>query len=158
MMVRGRTGDLLGPHHEEVIVLVQDRVIALIALAACAVVYWATLSYPPEVVAFPKFLLYVFGGLSVLIFLFPGQQKSYNFKMIFSKEKMVTIFLLVGYTIVFPIVGYFVTTFIFAIIYLMIFKRQGIGQYLIYSGIFTALMYLVFQKGLYVWFPEGLLL
>jgi len=157
-MVRAGQERCSAPYHEEVVVLVIDRVIALIALAVCSLVYWATLSYPPEVVAFPKFLLYVFGGLSVLIFIFPGQQKSYNFKKIFSKEKFLTIFLLIGYTIVFPIVGYFVTTFIFAIIYLWIFKRQGLGQYLIYSAIFSALMYLVFQKGLYVWFPEGLLL
>lgn len=149
---------LPGPHHEEVIVLVIDRVIALIAIAVSALVYWRCLSYPPEVVAFPKFLLAVFVGLAVFLFIFPGRQKSYDLKMIFSKEKMVTVLLLAGYTIAFPFLGYFVTTFIFAIIYLWGFKREGLGYYLIYSGIFVAVMYGIFQKGLYVWFPEGLLL
>lgn len=127
-------------------------------MAASALVYWATFSYPIEVVAFPRFLLFVFFGLAVFLFLFPGRRKGSQAKIIFSKEKMLTILLLVGYTIIFPLLGYFVTTFIFAVFYLWVFQRKGTGYYLIYSGIFAALMYIVFQKGLYVWFPEGLLL
>lgn len=138
--------------------LVQDRIIALIAVVVSALIYWKTFSYPTEVVAFPRFLLIVFFGLGILLYIFPGRQKGPKAKMIFSKEKMVTILLLVGYTILFPIVGYFVTTAIFAVFYLWIFKRQGVGYYLIYSCIFVIVMYVVFQKGLYVWFPEGLLL
>ena len=154
----GWTGTLSSHRFEEVIVLVQDRVIALIAAAVSILVYWKTFAYPSEVVAFPRFLLAVFFGLAALLFIFPGRHKSYNFKLIFSKEKIITVLLLVGYTVVFPVVGYFVTTFIFAVFYLWMFKREGLGSYLIYSGIFVSVMYVVFQKGLYVWFPEGLLL
>jgi len=138
-------------------VLVLDRKIAMIALCITAFFFWNTFSYPPEVVAFPRFLLVVFFILSLLLFLFPRQKSARNAEAIFSKEKLVSVVMLIGYAIIFPILGYFITTFLFAVSYLWYFRRNGIGGYLAYSFIFLLIMYAVFQKWLYVWFPEGLL-
>lgn len=135
-----------------------DRVIALVIIAGSILVYWKTTTYPPEVVAFPKFLLAIFFLLSILLFIFPRSEKKYDIKRIFSHEKVTTLALLLAYTIIFPFLGYFVTTLVFTVIYLWIYQRNGLTSYFIYSIIYCGAMYLIFQKFLYVWFPKGLLI
>ncbi len=136
--------------------LVLDRKIALIALALGAVAFWNTYAYPREVVAFPRFLLYILFALSVLLFIFPRQRTAeHPVSIIYSKEKLLSFFLLVAYAVIFPFVGYFVTTFVFIVFYLWLFRRKGWGFYFLFAVVYVALMYAVFQKWLYVWFPEG---
>ncbi len=136
--------------------LALDRKIALIALAVCAAVYWDTFSYPHGAVAFPRFLLYIFFGLCVLLLIFPRQRETERpVSVIYSREKLISFFLLIAYTVAFPLVGYFVTTFVFIVFYLWLFKHKGMGYYLLFAGAYVLLMYAVFQKWLYVWFPEG---
>ncbi|MBN1827587.1 MAG: tripartite tricarboxylate transporter TctB family protein [Deltaproteobacteria bacterium] len=138
--------------------LVLDRKIALAAIAVCSIFYWATFSYTPEIVAFPRFLCYALYILAGLLFAFPRQHSEYAARIIYSKEKLLSIGMLIAYTIIFPFVGYFVTTFIFSMAYLWIFRRKGLVAYIIFAAIYLAVMYVVFQKWLYVWFPEGLLI
>jgi hypothetical protein len=145
---------LLNPEAE----LILDRKISLFLIAFCGFFYYLTFAYPPRTVAFPRFLLLIFFFLSVLLFVFPGRGQKYSFGEVFSSEKMVTLLLLIGYTILFPFIGFFVTTFVFAVFYMWLFRRKGFPRYFLIAAAYVAIMYIVFQKLLYVWFPEGLLM
>jgi len=138
--------------------LILDRKISLTLIAFCGFFYYLTFAYPPRTVAFPRFLLLLFFFLSVLLFIFPGRGQTYNFGEVFSSEKIVTLLLLIGYTILFPLIGFFVTTFCFAVFYMWLFRRKGLSQYILIAAAYVAVMYIIFQKLLYVWFPEGILL
>lgn len=120
--------------------------------------YRATFRYPPEIVAFPRFLLWIFLGLSVLLFIFPGGHPNYNFKAIVSKEKIISVLLLIAYAVLFPYLGFFVTTFLFAVLYMWVFNKKYLKKYIIIAAVYLMVIYFVFQKWLYVWFPEGLLM
>jgi hypothetical protein len=138
--------------------LVLDRKISLLLIAFCSFFYYLTFAYPPRTVAFPRFLLLIFFFLSLLLFIFPGRGQKYSFREVFANEKIVTLLLLIGYTILFPLIGFFVTTFFFAIFYMWLFQRKGLPRYFLIAAAYVAIMYIVFQKLLYVWFPEGLLM
>jgi uncharacterized BrkB/YihY/UPF0761 family membrane protein len=120
--------------------------------------YFLTFSYPPRTVAFPRFLLLLFFILSVLLFIFPGEPQKYSLREVFSSEKSITVLLLIAYTILFPLIGFFITTFFFAVFYMWLFRRKGLRRYLLIAAVYVAVIYMVFQKLLYVWFPEGWLL
>ncbi len=138
--------------------MVLDRKISIIAICFAAALYAATFKYPVEVIAFPRFLIWTLLGLSVLLFIRPGHTSGYSLKELLPKEKVIAALLLVVYIIVFPIVGYFVTTFIFAILYMWIFNRKDLKKYLLVAAVYCGIIYLLFQKWLFVWFPEGMLM
>lgn len=138
--------------------MILDRKISLLLVAFCGFFYYLTFAYPPRTVAFPRFLLLIFFLLSILLFIFPGRGQKYNFREVFSSEKIVTLLLLIGYTILFPLLGFFVTTFFFAVFYMWLFRRKGLPQYILIAVAYVAIIYIIFQKLLYVWFPEGILL
>ncbi len=138
--------------------LALDRKIASAIFVATCLIYWHTYSYPSEIVAFPRFILVVMGLLSLLLFFFPRQQQGMCLGEIFSRERVATMALVIAYAVVFPYLGYFVTTFVFAVLYLWLFERRGLGRYVLYSAIFCLIMYAVFQKFLFIWFPEGILI
>jgi hypothetical protein len=138
--------------------VVLDRKISLVLIAFCAFFYYLTFSYPPRAVAFPRFLLLVFLLLCVLLYIFPGRERKYRFREVFSSEKNITVLMLIGYTLLFPFLGFFVTTFLFAVLYMWLFRREELPKYLLIAAVYVAVLYLVFQKMLYIWFPEGLLM
>ncbi|MBZ4654923.1 MAG: Tripartite tricarboxylate transporter TctB family [Peptococcaceae bacterium] len=138
--------------------LLLDRKIALVLMAVFLLFYAVSYMYPPETVSFPRFLLWIFLGLSILLFTFPRKHPDYSLKIVFSREKVVSILLLIAYAVIFPIIGFFTTTFAFAVLYMWIFNHSGIRQYIIVTAIYLIVVYFVFQKWLYVWFPEGLLM
>ena len=138
--------------------MILDRKISLLLIAFCGFFYYLTFAYPPRTVAFPRFLLLIFFLLSVLLFIFPGRPQTYSFREVFSSEKNISILLLIAYTILFPLIGFFVTTFVFAVFYMWLFRRKGLPQYILIAAAYVAILYIIFQKLLYVWFPEGILL
>jgi len=135
-----------------------DRKIALISVGFFAAFYAATFRYPPETVSFPRFLLWIFLVLSVILFIFPKKHPDYSFKAILPKEKVTAALLLIGYTVIFPKLGFFVTTFCFSIIYMWAFNKKDLKKYVMIAAVYILIVYFVFQKWLYVWFPEGLLM
>jgi hypothetical protein len=136
--------------------MLMDRKISLVLMALFAAFYATTFKYKAEIVAFPRFLLWIFLGLSILLFIFPKGHPNYNIKAILAKEKLLAALLLVIYAIVFPRLGFFVTTFIFAVAYMWIFSKKHLKNYVIIAAVYLVIVYIVFQKLLYVWFPQGL--
>jgi len=133
-----------------------DRKIALVSIGFFAIFYAATFRYPPETVSFPRFLLWILLSLSVLLFIFAKGHPDYSFKAIVPKEKVIAALLLIVYTVVFPVLGFFVTTFLFAVLYMWVFNKKDLKKYIIVAAVYITIIYFVFQKWLYVWFPEGL--
>ncbi len=135
-----------------------DRKIALVLMTVFLLFYVVSYMYPPETVSFPRFLLWVLLGLSILLFIFPRKHPHYSLRIVFSREKLISILLLIAYAVMFPIVGFFTTTFVFAVLYMWVFNHSRIRQYIIVTVVYLVVVYFVFQKWLYVWFPEGLLM
>lgn len=133
-----------------------DRKISLISICFFAAFYAATFKYRPEIVAFPRFLLWILLILSALLFILPRQTKGYSIKELFPKEKIIASLLLIVYIFVFPKLGYFVTTFIFAVLYMWIFCKKDWKKYVLVAAVYITIIYFLFQKWLYIWFPKGL--
>ena len=136
--------------------MVLDRKVSLVFTCIFAAFYAATFKYRPETVAFPRFLLWILLLLSVLLFIFPRQTKGHSLKELFPKEKIIASLLLIAYIIVFPRLGYFVTTFIFSVLYMWIFYKKDWKKYVLVAAVYITIIYFLFQKWLYVWFPKGL--
>lgn len=136
--------------------MAMDRKISLISICFFAAFYAATFKYQPKIVAFPRFLLWAFLVLSVLLFILPRQTSGYSFKELFPKEKIIASLLLIVYIFAFPKLGYFVTTFIFAVLYMWIFYKKDWKKYVLVAAVYITIIYFLFQKWLYVWFPKGL--
>ncbi len=135
-----------------------DRKISLVLICLFVAFYAASYRYPPEIVAFPRFLLWIFLGLCVLLFAFPKGHPNYEFKTIISKEKVAAALMLIAYAVVFPFLGFFATTFVFAVAYMSVFNRKEWKKHIIIAVVYLTIIYFVFQKWLYVWFPEGLIM
>ena len=138
--------------------MVLDRKIALALMGIFTLFYVASYQYPPDIVAFPRFLSYALLVLSILLFIFPKDIPNYNLRCIISKEKIIATLTLISYVIIFPFIGFFTTTFLFTVLYMWYFNRKGLKKYIVIATIYITIIYFVFQKFLYVWFPEGLIM
>lgn len=136
----------------------EDRIISVIFMLLGGILYYLSLSYPPESTAYVKFILFIFVLLSIVMFIWPQKYKNYSLKHLFTKQKIITIILLILYAVLIPIAGFFITTFIFSVVFMWIFDNKGLPRYTLITAIFCLLIYFVFQKLLYIWFPTGLLI
>jgi hypothetical protein len=134
-----------------------DRWMAIFIMTVAIIIFGVTFNYPPEAVQFPRFLLLICFALALLLFfLSPPKQKRLP-NNIFSKERLLTIIFTIFYIIIFPLIGFFTATFLFLTFYMWYFQREKIWKYIFISAIYLSLIYIVFQKFLFVCFPEGLL-
>ncbi len=138
--------------------MLSDKKIAVILIVIATLILVTTYRYPPETVAFPRFFVYVLYVLSILLFILPQKMSSYNVNLIFSKEKFISMGFLIVYVILFPKLGFFITTFLFQALYMSYFYKKGWKKHLIIAVSYGLLFYVVFQKWLYIWFPKGLLM
>jgi hypothetical protein len=130
---------------------------AIFIMTVAIIIFGVTFNYPPEAVQFPRFLLLICFALALLLFfLSPPKQKRLA-NNIFSKERLLTIIFTIFYIIIFPLMGFFTATFLFLTFFMWYFQREKIWKYIFISAIYLSLIYIVFQKFLFVWFPEGLL-
>lgn len=112
---------------------------------------------PEETIQFLRFLWLICFSLSLILFFLSPPPKKRLASNIFSKERLLTIIFTVCYIMLFPLIGFFTATFLFLIFYLWYFQRGKIWKYGFISANSLSLIYIVFQKFLFVWFPEGLL-
>lgn len=135
-----------------------NRKVSLVLLAVVAVFFVYSFQYPPEVVAFPRFLLAVLTVLTALLFIRPGDMGKIKVTAFLTRPKLITAAFMVGYVALFPVIGFFVTTFLTVFLYLLTFERQGWLKALLIALGWVALLYGAFQTLLYIWFPQGLLI
>jgi hypothetical protein len=135
-----------------------NRKAALVLLAVCALFFGYSFVYPPEIVAFPRFLLAVLTIMVIGLFIRPGDLGKLKVTAFLTKPKLITVAFLVGYVVLFPFIGFFVTTFLAVFAYILVFERQGWLKPLLVALVWVAILYGAFQSLLYIWFPKGLLL
>jgi len=138
--------------------LVLDRKIALVLIALTGFFYYLTFSYPPETMSFPRFLLYSFGLLSILLFLFPGQRRRYDVKELFAHEKIITFILALIYVSFLHVIGFFITSFLFIAFYVWFFERRGLFKPFLIAAACAGGTYIIFNQFLSVTFPQGFLM
>ncbi len=135
-----------------------NRKVSLVFMAVVALFFGYSFFYPPEVVAFPRFLLAVLFLLCILLFIRPGDLGKIKVTAFLTRPKLITAAFMVGYVALFPFVGFFVTTFLTVFAYILVFERTArLKGFLIALG-WVALLYVAFQTLLFIWFPEGLLI
>jgi hypothetical protein len=134
-----------------------NRKISLVLLAIFTFFLVYTFQYPPEVVAFPRFLLVALLVMCVALFARPGDLGKIKVTAFLTRPKLITAAFMILYVAVFPWLGFFVTTFLTVFGYILVFEPSArIKGFLVAMG-WVALLYLAFQTLLYIWFPEGLL-
>jgi hypothetical protein len=138
--------------------LVLDRIIALVLLALAGLFYSLTYLYPPETMSFPRFLLIIFGILSIFLLLFPGRKKGYQSEELFASEKIITFIGTLAYVSLIHLLGFFVSSFLFAFLYIWKFERPAPFKAAAVAFAFAGITYLVFVVFLSLSFPQGLLI
>ncbi|MHB8771875.1 MAG: tripartite tricarboxylate transporter TctB family protein [Syntrophales bacterium] len=135
-----------------------NRKVSLVLTAVVALFFAYSFQYPPEVVAFPRFLLAVLFLLCVLLFIRPGDLGKIKVTAFLTRPKLITAAFMVGYVALFPFVGFFVTTFLTVFAYILVFERTAWLKGFLIALAWVVLLYVAFQTFLYIWFPEGLLI
>jgi hypothetical protein len=135
-----------------------NRKVSLVFMAVVALFFGYSFQYPPEVVAFPRFLLAVLLVMSVFLFIRPGDLGKLKVTAFLTRPKLVTTAFMVGYVALFPFVGFFVTTLVTVLGYILYFERTAWLKALLIALGWVVLLYVAFQTLLYIWFPEGLLI
>jgi hypothetical protein len=135
-----------------------NRKVSLVLLAVVAVFIGYSFQYPGEVVAFPRFLLAVFTIMAVSLFIRPGDMGKIKVTAFLTRPKLITAAFMVGYVALFPVFGFFVTTFLTVFAYILTFERRAWLKALLIALGWVAILYAAFQTLLYIWFPQGLLI
>ena len=135
-----------------------NRKVSLVLIAVVALFFGYSFQYPPEVVAFPRFLLAVLFAMSVFLFIRPGDLGKLKVTAFLTRPKLVTTAFMVGYVALFPFIGFFVTTFVTVLGYILNFERTAWLKALLIAFGWVVIFYVGFQMLLYIWFPEGLLI
>ena len=138
--------------------MVLDRKIALVLMVLTGFFYYLTYFYPPETMTFPRFLLYTFGILSALLFLFPGKKKEYEYRELFAREKIITFVAAVVYVSLLEVIGFFAMSVLFVLLYIWGFERRAVVKAVLLSVAFSGTAYLVFSVMLNLSFPRGILM
>lgn len=132
-----------------------DRIIALICMLIGSVFYYQSYSYPDESTIYVRFILLVLMVLSVLLFTNSKKYVKKDSKVLLSKNIVVTVAMIIAYVVIMPIVGYYIATFAFLVMFMWIYNHKGIVKYLMIATVFSISVYLFFQKLLTIWFPKG---
>jgi len=138
--------------------LLLDRKIALALTVLTGFFYYLTFLYPPETMSFPRFLLYSFALFSVLLFLFPGKRRQYEFRELFAREKVITLVTATIYISILQVVGFFAASFLFILLYVWGFERRGFLRPFLVAAASAGGAYIIFQTLLSVSFPRGFLM
>jgi hypothetical protein len=135
-----------------------NRKVSVVLMAIFLFFLGYTFQYPPEIVAFPRFLLAVLLAMSLFLFVKPGDLGKVKVTAFLTRPKMITAAFMVAYVAVFPWLGFFVTTFLTVFSYILVFERTARLKALLMALGWVALLFIAFQTFLYIWFPKGLLM
>lgn len=113
-------------------------------------------TYPVESTIYVRFVLVVFFIVSAVLFFNKGENQK-PLKGMFSSKRIQALALMICYVILVPIIGFFISTFIFAVAFMYMFNNKSIIKYIITSLVFVLIIYGVFDLLLNIWFPKGLI-
>ena len=143
-----------------------DRISSLAILGLCIYFFIEAGDFTPLSGLFPKVVIFLLGGLSLLLFIVTFIRKdngetfdSASFRHI---PSLLSLLLMIVWGILIPVIGFLVTSLIFfplITVYLdrKTSGRKKLGRIALVEGL-TVVFYLFFTRFLYVPFPEGFLL
>ncbi|MBT2642508.1 tripartite tricarboxylate transporter TctB family protein [Bacillus sp. ISL-41] len=149
----------------------KDLIVSIIVLAISALFYvnTKTLTSPADI--FPKVVIFIFALLGVILLLkvifyknYEDSAKSENVEVISNpKKRWISITALILYTILIPIIGFYVTSAIFLTLISVYLRdeKQGLFGYLkplLLSCLVMAILYGTFNVFLRVPVPAGILI
>lgn len=137
--------------------MTDNRLMGLIFAMLTAALFVTSFQYPAESTIYVRFILVIFFILSIVL-LFTKSKSTQRLRDMFTTKRMISAGIILLYIIAIPIIGFFVSTFAFAILFMVAQNRMGILKYCITSAVFTGIVYGVFQVLLGIWFPTGLLI
>ena len=135
-----------------------NRKVSLVLLAIFTFFLAYTFQYPSEVVAFPRFLLGVLLIMCLALFVKPGDLGKIKVTAFLTRPKLITAAFMVLYVVLFPWLGFFVTSFLMVYGYILVFEPSARFKGFLVALGWVALLFVAFQTLLYIWFPEGLLM
>ena len=134
-----------------------NKLVSIIFMIVSVIAFINSFSYPVESTIYVRFILALFFILSAALFFIKAEGQR-PLKGIITKRRAKALALILSYVILIPILGFFVSTFIFAIVFMYMFNNKGIVKYIIISFVFVLIVYGVFDVFLNIWFPAGLLI
>jgi hypothetical protein len=135
-----------------------NRKVSLVLLAIAGLFFVYSFQYHAEIVAFPRFILVVLALMCVLLFIKPGDLGKIKVTAFLTGPKIITAAFMIVYVAAFPELGFFTTTFLTVLGYILVFERSArLKGFLVALG-WVGLLYAAFQTTLHIWFPEGLLM
>lgn len=135
-----------------------NRRVALVFIVCIIFAFIYTTRYPAEVVNFPRFIFSLLLIFNIVLFIKPGDIGKIKVTKFLTPKKVITSIFMIAYVLLFPVLGFFVTTFIFVLSYILFFERTAKTKALLIASGWIVILYLVFQKVLYIWFPKGFFL
>lgn len=134
-----------------------DRKLSIGFFIFTVLIFLESFKYPPQTMVFPRFLLAIFLVLTVILMIKPNRNNKFNPKVELSRVKILTMLSIISYAILIPIIGFFVTTLIYIVLFCMCFQFKKCFHYFIIASLYLSIVYLVFQKWLSITFPSGAL-
>jgi len=143
-----------------------DRISSIFILAICIFFFIQARDFSPLSGLFPKVIMYILGGLSVLLllrsFFWKKEGAAFDSGAFRHIPSLVTLALIIAWAALVSIVGFLVTSLIFFPLITVYLDRKAPGKKIAgriaLSVCLTVVFYFFFTKVLYVPFPEGLLL
>ena len=143
-----------------------DRISALFLLGICIFFFIKARNFSPLSGLFPRVILYILGGLSILLllrsFFWKKENASFDTSVFRHFPSVITTVLITAWVAFIPIIGFLVTSLLFFPLITVFLDRKASGKKIAgrvaLSLALVGGFYLFFTKVLYVPFPEGLLL
>lgn len=134
-----------------------NKIVSIIFMLITFFVFFDSFSYPEQSTIYVRFVLIVFFVLLVILFFTEPKEKK-RLDQLLTSNTIKTLISLICFLISIQILGFLISAFIFAVVFMSLFNKQGFVKYTIISGICTGIIFLVFKVMLNIWFPVGILL
>jgi len=138
-------------------VLPENRIMGIVFAVLAAVLFGVSFRYSEDSALYVRFILTIMFVLSCILF-FKENKISKTVIEIFTQKRLTALVMIILYVIALPLLGFFVSSFIFSVLFMYFNLKQDIPKYVIVSLCGTIILFLVFKVWLGVWFPTGILI
>lgn len=108
---------------------------------------------------FPRVVCILLFVVALILLIFSIKNKNYSknkYKNLNLKYSIITIIFFIIYTFLIEILGYLTSTIIFMISIIFLLKNKSFLINIIFSVVFSSIIYLLFSKGFNVSLPDGI--
>ena len=143
-----------------------DRISSVFLLSLCLLFYIKARAFSPLSSLFPKVIIYILTGLSLLLllrsFVWKKDGPAFDTGAFRHIPSLMTLVLLIAWGVLTPVIGFLVTSLVFFPVITVYLDRKAPGKKIAgriaLAMTLTVVFYFFFTRILNVPFPEGLLL